>query len=324
MNRSLLIAATLSFAISAVLPLAAQTAPAGAPASPAPLVATKTAPPAGFTQTIVLWPDRAPGAKGTTEGDIPKLFTYPTTGAGPHPSVIVMPGGGYTHLVMEQEGAYEARWLAAHGVQAFVLEYRLAPAYLYPTQSADVSRAIRYVRAHAAELGVDPAKLGIWGFSAGGSLAGYAATIHNAGNPAAADPVDRVSDRPDFEIVSYGRTDMSVPLANGTLPMESILGPHPSQAAIDAIDPVKHVSADTSPSFLYSTTGDKTVDSRNAAKFYVALKAAGVPAELHIFELGVHGTHMGDDAKNPAELHVTPTLIANWMQLHGWMPADGQ
>jgi acetyl esterase/lipase len=236
--------------------------------------------------------------------------------------VIVMPGGGYTHLVMEQEGAYEARWLAAHGVQAFVLEYRLAPAYLYPTQSRDVSRAIRYVRSHAAELGVDPGKLGIWGFSAGGSLAGYAATIHSAGDRAAGDPIDRVSDRPDFEIVSYGRMDMSVPLTNGTLPMESILGHQPSQAQIDAIDPVKHVSADTSPSFLYSTTGDKTVDSRNAAEFYVALKKAGVPAELHIFELGVHGTHMGDDAKNPPELHVTPTLIANWMQLHGWMPAD--
>jgi acetyl esterase/lipase len=239
--------------------------------------------------------------------------------------VIVMPGGGYTHLVMEQEGAYEARWLAAHGVAAFVLEYRLAPAYLYPSQSVDVSRAIRYVRSHAAELGVKPDAIGVWGFSAGGSLAGYVATIHNTGNPAAADPIDRVSDRPDFEIVSYGRMDMSVPTATGGLPMESILGRQPSQAAIDAIDPVKHVSADTSPSFLYSTTGDKTVDSRNAAKFYIALKAAGVPAELHIFELGPHGTHMGEGlAPALKELTVAPTLIANWMQLHGWMPADSQ
>ncbi len=319
MNRPVL-AASLLFA---ALPLVAQTPAASAPpigaANPA---TTQTAPPAGFTQTIVLWPNGAPGALGKTEGDVPKLFAYPTAGPGPHPTVIVMPGGGYTHLVMEQEGAYEARWLAAHGVAAFVLEYRLAPAYLYPTQSNDVSRAIRYVRSHAAELGVKPDAIGVWGFSAGGSLAGYAATIHSAGNPAAADPIDRVSDRPDFEIVSYGRLDMSVPTATGALPMESILGHQPSQAAIDAIDPVKHVSADTSPSFIYSTTGDQTVDSRNAAKFYVALKAAHIPAELHIFELGVHGTHMGDDAKNPSELHVTPELIANWMQQHGWMPAD--
>ena len=315
MNRHALAAALFLVAI----PLAAQTPAAVTSQVPA----TITAPPAGFTQSIVLWPGGAPLAHGTTEGDIPKLFTYPTAGAGPHSAVIVMPGGGYTHEVMEQEGAYEARWLAAHGVAAFVLEYRLAPAYLYPTQSGDVSRAIRYVRSHAAELGVKPDAIGIWGFSAGGSLAGYAATIHDAGNPAAADPIDRVSDRPDFEIVSYGRMDMSVPLANGTLPMESILGPHPSQAAIDAIDPVKHVTAESSPSFLYSTTGDKTVDSRNAAKFYVALKAAGVASELHIFELGAHGTHMGEGLP-PAmhELTVTPTLIANWMQLHGWMPAQ--
>ena len=312
-----------------VLPLAAQTPAASAPPAAAAgtthPATTQTAPPAGFAQTVVLWPNGAPGALGTTEGDIPKLFTYPTTGAGPHPTVIVMPGGGYTHLVMEQEGAYEARWLAAHGVAAFVLEYRLAPAYLYPTQSMDVSRAIRYVRSHAAELGVKPDAIGVWGFSAGGSLAGYAATIHDAGNAAAADPIERVSDRPDFEIVSYGRLDMSVPLASGALPMESILGHQPSQTAIDAIDPVKHVTADSSPSFIYSTTGDKTVDSRNAAKFYIALKAAGVPAEMHIFELGPHGTHMGEGLA-PAlhELTVTPTLIANWMQLHGWMAADSQ
>jgi acetyl esterase/lipase len=271
----------------------------------------------------VLWPDGAPGAKGTDERDIPKLFTYPTAGPGTHAAVIVMPGGGFTSLKMEQEGAYEARWLAAHGVAAFVLEYRLAPAYLNPAQIQDAARAVRYVRAHAAELGVDSAKLGVWGFSAGGILAGYLATIHSAGDPAAADPIDRVSDRPDFEIVSYGRLDMSVPLTNGTLPKESILGPQPAQAAIDAIDPIKHASADTSPSFLYSTSGDMSVDSRNAADFYAVLKKLGVPAELHIFELGPHGTHMGEDVA-PAlhELTVIPTLIGNWMQLHGWMPAD--
>ncbi len=118
---------------------------------------------------------------------------------------------------------------------------------------------------------------------------------------------------------------MSVPLATGALPMESILGPHPNQAAIDGIDPVKHVSADTSPSFIYSTTGDKTVDSRNAAAFYIALKKAGVPAELHIFELGQHGTHMGEGLP-PAlhELTVVPELLQNWLQLHGWMAAEAQ
>ena len=273
----------------------------------------------------MLWPGGAPGAKGTAEGDIPKLFTYPAAGSGPHAAVIVMPGGGFTSLKMEQEGAYEARWLAAHGVAAFVLEYRLAPAYLHPAQSQDASRAIKYVRAHAAELSIKPNAIGVWGFSAGGILVGWLATMHTQGDSAASDPIDRVSDRPDFAISSYGRLDMSVPLTNGTLPKESILGPQPTQAAIDAIDPIKHVSADTSPSFLYSTSGDMSVDSRNAADFYAALKKLGIPAELHIFELGPHGTHMGEDvAPEQKELTVIPVLLANWLQLHGWMAPQPQ
>ena len=174
------------------LPLAAQTPAAAAPQTPEarPRPARSTPPPAGFAQSIVLWPEGAPGAKGTAESDIPKLFTYPTAGSGPHSAVIVMPGGGFTSLKMEQEGADEARWLAAHGVAAFVLEYRLFPAYGYPAPMQDASRAIRYVRAHAAELGVDPARLGVWGFSAGGILVGYLATIHTAGDAATKNPVE--------------------------------------------------------------------------------------------------------------------------------------
>jgi acetyl esterase/lipase len=300
-------------------PLAAQT-PATTP-SPAP--ATVTAPPVGFTQSIVLWPGGAPLAQGTTEGDIPKLFTYPTAGPGPHSAVIVMPGGGYTHEVMEQEGAYEARWLSAHGVSAFVLEYRLSPAYVYPAQMLDASRAIRYVRSHAADLGIKPDAIGVWGFSAGGHLSGYMATVHKAGDPAASDPIDRVSDRPDFAILSYAPLSMELYARMGIAPLKTLIGDHPAQAAIDAVDPAKHVASDTSPCFIYSTTGDKTVDSRNAAEFYEALKTAGIPAEMHIFELGPHGTHMGEGLP-PAlhELTVVPELLSNWLQLHGWMAAS--
>ncbi|HWB32317.1 MAG TPA: alpha/beta hydrolase [Acidobacteriaceae bacterium] len=303
-----------------VLPMTAQTA-AKPDALPA---ATTTAPPKGFAKQIVLWPDGAPLAHGTSEGDVPKLFTYPAAGGTtPHAAVIVMPGGGYTHLVMEQEGAYEARWLAAHGVAAFVLEYRLAPAYVYPAQMLDASRAIRYVRAHATELGIDPHKLGIWGFSAGGHLVGYMATMHHAANPAAKDPIEQQSDRPDFAIISYGGLSLDINSLEGKTPLASILGEHPTQTVIDAVDPVKHVTADTSPCFIYSTTADQTVSSLNAAEFYIALKRAGVPAELHIFEIGQHGTHMGQDARpGQHELTVTPELLVNWMQLHGWMDAD--
>jgi hypothetical protein len=130
--------------------------------------------------------------------------------------------------------------------------------------------------------------------------------------------IDRVSDRPDFAILSYAPLSMELYARMGIAPLKTLIGDHPTQAAIDAVDPLKHVSADTSPCFIYSTTGDKTVGSRNAAEFYIGLKAAGIPVELHIFELGPHGTHMGEGLA-PAlhELTVTPTLIGDWMQLHG-------
>jgi acetyl esterase/lipase len=308
-------------------PCAVLAQPAASGPQPARIAATTTAPPPGFTQSIVLWPNGAPGAQGTSEGDIPKLFTYPVkaniVGDGPRAAVIVMPGGGYTHEVMDQEGAYEAKWLAAHGVEAFVLEYRLAPAYMYPAPMQDASRAIRYVRAHAAELGIRRDAIGIWGFSAGGHLAGYMATIHHAGDPAATEAIDKVSDRPDFAILSYAPLSMELYARIGVAPLKTLIGEHATQAAIDAVDAVKHVSADTCPVFIYSTTGDKAVDSRNAAEFYEALRATGIPAELHIFELGAHGTHMGENPPTIHELTVTPVLIQNWMQLHQWMSADG-
>ena len=326
MRRSHSLAAALLLA----LPLAAL---AQTPAQTL-IPATTTAPPLGFTDTIVLWPGGAPLALRTgaaaTEGDIPKLFTYPAPGAGPHPAVIVFPGGGYTHVVVDKEGSAEARWLNARGVSAFVLEYRLSPAYVYPAPMLDASRAIRYVRAHAAQLGVDPTRLGIWGFSAGGHLAGYFATIHKRGDPSAADPLDRVSDRPDFAILSYARLtlDRSVPTsisATGTGPLATLLGDHPTQAAVDAVDPVLHVSADTSPCFMYTTGGDKSVDPINVARFYEALHRAGIPAEAHLFERGPHGTGIADMkaqhlAAELRELAIWPTLLADWMQQNGWMP----
>jgi acetyl esterase/lipase len=291
--------------------------------------ATDTAPPAGFTRTIVLWPEGAPLAlrsgAAATDGDVPKLYVYPATGAGPHAAVIVMPGGGYTHLVMEKEGSVSAKWLAAHGIDAFVLQYRLSPAYRYPAPMLDGSRAVRYVRAHAAELGINPAQVGVWGFSAGGHLSAYLSAIHSSGDAKAKDPIERVSDRPDFAIISYGRMDLSlaVPRPNPTAAspgMEIVLS-----APTINLDVISQVNADTSPTFIYSTTGDQTVDSRNASHYYSVLKSAGVPVEMHIFELGPHGTGFAEKLpESERELRILPTLLANWLQLHGWMKPDAQ
>jgi len=275
-------------------------------------------PPTGFARVFPLWPGGAPLAKGSASSDVPKLYYYPATGAGVGSAVIVLPGGGYTRVLMEKEGGVEAKWLAAHGVAAFVLQYRLAPAYRYPVPMLDGERAVRYVRSHAGEFGIEQNKIGVWGFSAGGHLAGTLATEPDARDRASTDPVERVSAHPDFAILSYARLtmDASVPRTGN---MEALAGNDPTPAMLDTISPVRHVTKQTSPSFIYSTTADQTVNSLNATAYYDALKRAGVPVELHIFELGPHGTAMGQGLKGLAELEVWPALLQHWMQLHGWM-----
>ncbi len=249
------------------------------------------------------------------------MFVYPAVGAGVHTAVIVLPGGGYTHLAIEKEGGAEARWLNEHGVTAFVLEYRLGPRYHFPSPMLDGARAVRYVRSHATELGVAKDRIGLWGFSAGAHLAGYLAAVHDAGETGAVDAIDRTSDRPDFAVMSYGRfsLDESIPR---TTNMEGLLGNHPSQAMLAGVSVVKLVTKDTSPCFIYSTTADQMVSSLNATAFYDALKRAGVPVELHIFERGLHGTGMAQGLNNLPELAIYPTLLANWMEVHGWMPSS--
>jgi acetyl esterase/lipase len=295
--------------------------------------------PAGSTAVERLWPGKAPGAIGDTYDDIPVLYTYPASGPGPHTAVIVLPGGGYNHLVTEQEGAREARWLNTHGITAFVLIYRLSPRYMYPAAMLDGQRAVRFVRAHAAEWNVRPEAIGVWGFSAGGHLAGYLATsdpralvslhpldtiemaTHRSEMMPQTDTIDALSARPDFAILSYARVDLDAAIP-GTFGMEAITGKNAPQTMLDAIDPVKHVTKGSSPSFIYATERDEKVNSLNATSFFNALQRAGVDAELHIFQLGPHGTHMGDDQPKYPELGVTPLLIAHWLQFHGWMSAD--
>lgn len=297
------------------LTLAAQTPPVPKPDPP----------PEGYTAVIPLWPaGQVPGAVGTDPVDVPKLYSYPASGPGPHSAVVVLPGGGYTHLVMDKEGALEARWLQSHGVSAYVLQYRLWPRYKYPYPLLDGLRAVRYVRAHAADWHLDPNAIGIWGFSAGGHMSGYLATAapdapENASGTH--DAIDQVSAHPDFAILSYARLDLN-PKIPGTFGMKTLVGPDATQSQIDAVDPILHVTAATSPCFIYSTEHDQTVNALNASHFFSALIAVGVPAELHIFEQGLHGTHMGTDKTEFPELAITPTLIQHWLQIHHWMPGQ--
>ena len=282
--------------------------------------------PPGHDRSVILWPGGAPLAVGKQDIDEPRLFIYParvpaterTALRSPRTGVIVLPGGAYRTLMMDKEGATVARWLSDRGVDAFVLQYRLGPRYQFPAPMLDGARAVRYVRSHATELGIAPNKIGVWGFSAGGHLAGWLATVHDAGNPHAPDPIDRVSDRPDFAILSYARLSMDPSIPRPTN-LEGLVGNQPSLAATQNISIERHVTRDTTPSFIFSTTADEVVNSLNATAFYDALKRNRVAAELHIFERGQHGIGLGLNQQQLPELALLTTLIENWMQVHGWM-----
>ncbi len=264
-----------------------------------------------------LWPEGAPGAVGTEEQDKPHLEIFAATGPGMHTAVIVCPGGGYSHLAYEKEGTRIAEWLNLRGITALVLTYRLAPRYHYPAPILDGYRAVRWVRSHAEQYGLAPDRIGIWGFSAGGHLVGIVGTHFDAGNPSATDPIDRASDRPDFVISSYGELSLQQGIAKPG-EMDSLLGKHPAPELMEDLSPDKHVTAQTPPYFLYATTTDQTVPALSSVAFYTALVRAGVPAEMHIFEQGPHGTGLAQDY--PA-LSVWPGLLENWLRLNGWIPA---
>ena len=302
--------ALLLMAFSSVEAQAVAQTPAAAAAETTP-----TDPTLPHGQVEYLWPDGAPGAVGATDEDKPRLEVFSGFGPGPHTAVIVCPGGGYLHLAYEKEGTRIAEWLNLRGITAFVLTYRLAPRYRYPAPILDGYRAVRWVRSHAQQYKIDPDHIGMWGFSAGGHLVGIVGTHFDDGNAQAADPIDRVSDRPDFVISSYGGLSLQDGIAKPHA-MGAMLGDNPSPELVDDMSPDKHVTARTPPYFLYATTTDQSVPVLSSVSFYTALVRAGVPAELHIFEQGPHGTALGQAYP---ELSAWPELLENWLRLNGWI-----
>lgn len=265
-------------------------------------------------ETIPLWENRAPGALGDADADRPTLTIY--RAAGPQnvgTSVIVAPGGGYVNLAMDKEGRQVASWFNAMGVSAFVLKYRLGPRYHHPIELGDAQRAIRLVRSRAMQFGVAPDRIGMMGFSAGGHLAATAATHFDDGNPGAPDTVDRVSSRPDFLILAYPVISFDPAIAHAGS-VRSLLGDNPAPALIQELSADLHVNAQTPPTFLFSTNADTAVPAENSVRFYLALRQAKVPAEMHIFENGPHG--VGLDLGDPA-LGLWPTLLTNWLRGRG-------
>jgi len=270
-------------------------------------------------QTLLLWPGGAPGAVGTDDADQPSLTLY-SLPAGPsaRTAAVVCPGGGYGALAMDHEGRQVAEWLNSLGIAAYILKYRLAPRYHHPAMMLDVQRALRYVRANAEPWGIAPNRIGVWGFSAGGHLASTAATHFDAGSPSAADPIDRVSSRPDFAILAYPVITCTEPFMHeGSC--KNLLGDHPDPKLAAYLSNEKQVTAQTPPTFLFHTNDDGGVPAENSVAFYMALRKAGVPAELHIYQHGPHG--VGLAPKDPV-LSSWPQRLADWLRVRGYLAAS--
>lgn len=265
-------------------------------------------------KVILLWPDGAPGAIGTEDVDRPTLEIYlPPAAKAAGTAAVICPGGGYAVLDMIHEGREMAEWLSSLGVAAFVLKYRLAPRYRHPAMLQDAQRALRYVRTHAREFGVSAGRIGIMGFSAGGHLASTAATHFDSGNPSGADPIERASSRPDFLILGYPVISFTTQYTNGGS-RNMLLGFNPDPKLMENLSNEKQVTAQTPPTFLFHMTEDKVVPVENSVLFYLALRKAGVPAELHIYEKGKHGCAL---ARNDPVLSSWTTRLADWLKGRG-------
>jgi acetyl esterase/lipase len=265
-------------------------------------------------QVIPLWSSAAPGALGSEDADVPTITVFlPRTMRDGTPAVVVCPGGGYQNLASNHEGRQVANFLNSLGIAAFVLKYRLGPKYHHPVELGDAQRALRTLRAHAADWRLDASRVGIMGFSAGGHLAMSASTWSDAGNAQAADPIDRVSSRPDFSILGYPVISMTADyMHRGS--QRNLLGENPDPDLARRLSGENAVTKDTPPTFIFQTTEDTTVPAENAVYYYLALRKAGIPAEMHVFEKGAHGVGLANDI--PA-LSPWSSLLATWLRGRG-------
>lgn len=279
--------------------------------------------PALGVSTVRLWDGPAPGAKGAAADDIPTLSVLrPAPGKENGTAVIVAPGGAYLALASNLEGRQVADWFTQQGVTAFVLRYRLGARYLYPVPLEDAERAVRWVRFHSQAYHLSPDRIGMAGFSAGGHLAAMVGTVGGPGRPDASDPMDRLSSRPDFLVLGYPWLNAMEPPVGGFLrPYEALLRiPEGERAELARrYTPALHVTRDTPSTFIYATTDDRTVPVLSSVRFYSALVAAGVPAELHLFRHGPHGSGLGQG--DPA-LDLWPTLLGAWLSGQGLLTPE--
>lgn len=258
----------------------------------------------------LLWPSGAPGALGQEDVDKPSITPYLAEQPNGK-AVVVCPGGGYGALAMDHEGKQIAQWLNSQGISAFVLKYRLGPKYHHPIEIGDAQRAVRTVRTNATKWKVQPDKIGVWGFSAGGHLASSVSTHFDSGDAKAADPIDKASSRPDFSILSYPVVTFTKEEYVHKGSRKNLLGDVPDPKLVEYLSSENQVTSATPPTFLFHTNADTGVPPENSIYYYLALRKAGVPAELHIYEKGPHGVGL---ASTDLVLSSWGARLADWLR----------
>ena len=269
-------------------------------------------------ETIRLWSGDAPGALGTADHDVPVVEWWPAGDAGrPTPAMVVCPGGGYAVLA-DHEGSDYARWLTSQGIAAFVLRYRLGShGYRHPVMLGDVSRAMRLARAEHARFGIDPARVGVMGSSAGGHLAITLLTHGDDGDPAAADAIDRQPSRPALGVLCYPVVSMLPTNAHGGS-RKQLLGENPPADLARELSGELAVNETTPPVFVWHTFEDEGVKLAGVLELAAALDRHGRPFELHVYEKGPHGIGLGAKPYDPAKLHPWTAECRRWLAERGF------
>jgi len=264
-----------------------------------------------------LWPEGAPGALGKEDKDIPTLTPYlPDPGKTTGAAIVICPGGGYGMLAPHEGGQY-ARFLNEYGIAGFVLKYRLGSGgYRHPAMLQDAARAVRTVRARAGDWQVDPKRIGIMGSSAGGHLASTLLTHFDSGEADAADPIERQSSRPDLGILCYAVISLGKFTHQGS--KHNLLGPDPSPELVRLLSNELQVTKETPPCFIWHTYEDNAVPVENSLQFAEALRKAGVPCDLHIYQKGQHGIGLGSSNWNSEKRHPWTRDCIFWLQAQGF------
>lgn len=263
-------------------------------------------------QTIRLWAGDAPGALGSEEKDVPTAIVYlPEKANTPSGAIVIFPGGGYGHLAIDHEGHQIARWANEQGLAGIIVSYRHRNrGYGHPTPMLDAQRAIRLTRYNAQQWNIDPNKVGVLGFSAGGHLTTTVLTHFDEGQSDAEDAVDKLSCRPDFGVVCYAVIAMGEEFTHKGS-QKNLLGEAPSPELLRLLSNEKQVSPRTPPCFVWHTAEDTVVPAENSLAFYASLVKANVPSELHIFPAGKHGIGLGANVPGASQW---PNLCHDWLK----------